>query len=245
MLPEIKLFGIFIPTYFAWLSLIYSLVLYWVSKRAEADPKRLPPVLALDACLWILLSSFLGARLFHVLWESPEMYKDNLYAIFMFWNGGFVYYGGFGGGLLGLFLFCKIRRLDFWQVTDFLAPLLAVGYGAGRMACFLGGCCFGTYCNLPWAVDGRHPVQLYALGLDLALGLVLLLLEKHFSWMKVTARVSSFFLIGHGLNRMIVEYFRMDFRGAFIGGFSISTWISLVLIIAGIALQLKIIRKKA
>jgi phosphatidylglycerol:prolipoprotein diacylglycerol transferase len=244
MLPEIKFFGVVIPTYFAWLSLVYSMVLYWVSRRAQADPARIPPVLALDACLWILVWSFVGARLLHVVWESPEMYKDNLFAILMIWNGGFVYYGGLGAGLLSLFVFCRLKQQDFWQVADFLAPMLAVGYGIGRMACFLGGCCFGTYCSLPWAVEGRHPVQIYALVLDVILGLILLQTEKRFSWMKVTARVSSFFLIGHGANRMFIEYYRMDFRGALIAGFSISTWISLLLILVGIALQLKIILKR-
>lgn len=245
MYPEFKVFGISIPTYFAWLSIVYSMMIYWLSKRAEQDPRRLPPILALDAALWIILSSFIGARLLHVIWETPQLYTENWIAVLSFWNGGFVYYGGLAGGLIGLWFFCRWKRLSFWTLADFLAPMLAIGYGSGRLACFLGGCCFGAYCDLPWAVGGRHPVQIYAFVLDGLLGLTLLLSEKRWNWMKVPTCVSSFFLIGHGANRILMESLRMDFRGGLIAGLTISTWISILLILFGLGLQLKLIMKKA
>lgn len=233
MLPEIKLFGLLIPTYFAWLSLVFSLGIYLVVWKAEKELRWITPTDALNATFWILLPGFVFARLLHVLWESPEIYLEDFSRILMIWNGGFVYYGGLLGGLLGLYFFCRSQRLRFFKFTDFFAPVLALGYGLGRFACFLAGCCYGNYCDLPWAAQGRHPVQLYSLFLEVLHGCILYFANQRRNLQRNEGVISGIFLIVHGGIRFGTEFFRADFRGEFISGLSISSWISLFLIAAG------------
>ena len=82
---------------------------------------------------------------------------------------------------LSAFIFIKRLKLNFWLWHDVLAPVLALGYTLGRLACFFAGCCYGKICDLPWALplkqmdihSGkvetllRHPTALYASGLEL------------------------------------------------------------------------------
>jgi len=239
MLPEIKLFGLLIPTYFAWLSLVFSLGIYLVVLKSEKDPRWITPTDALNATFWILIPGLVFARLLHVVWESPAIYAEDFLRIFMIWNGGFVYFGGLMGGLLGLYFFCKSQRLRFYKFTDFFAPVIALGYGFGRFACFLAGCCYGNYCDLPWAIQGRHPVQLYSLALEVLHGSILFFANQKWKLQKNEGIVSGIFLIVHGGIRFGTEFYRADFRGDFILGLSISSWISLCLIVAGSVILIK------
>lgn len=240
MYPEINLFGTVVPTYFAWLSLVYTLMIFATVRKAELDIKHIPrskpavtPVHALNVCFWIMVPAFVGARLLHVAWESPEIYAEDWTRIFMVWNGGFVYYGGFAAAVAGVYGYARWNKKPFFLFGDFLAPLAAFGYGWGRFACFLAGCCYGEYCDLAWAAQGRNPVQIYSLVLEVTHGLVLWWLSRRPFFAAVPGRVSAVFLIVHGSIRFVLEFYRADFRGEFIAGLSISSWISLVLIAAG------------
>ncbi|MBI3928273.1 MAG: prolipoprotein diacylglyceryl transferase [Armatimonadetes bacterium] len=117
-----------------------------------------------EALPWVTLGGILGARAAFVLLH-PEMLLDPLEAL-RTWRGGLVSYGGMGGALLAWWIFLRRRGLPAREMCDALAPAALVGWGIGRIGCFLtwyGE--FGTASNVPWAfeVDGvaRHPVMLY------------------------------------------------------------------------------------
>ena len=131
--------------------------------------------------------------------------------------------------------------------------MLALGYGLGRLGCFLNGCCFGKLCELPWAVEFhypglpanlRHPTQLYATAWELGALVVLLLLEKYSD--KVQQKVlrtqgALFFtwLALHAVGRLIMEQFRDDYRGAEPLGQSVATWWALAMLLLSLLFFIK------
>lgn len=237
MHPFIKLGeGVVIPTYILIISLVYCIALIWANKRA-IDQER-SRHMALDIGLAIMVGGFLGGRMFHVFYEYPTEYLKDPLRIFRFWEGGFVFYGGFIGALVFAALFIKRRRESFLEWADFYAPILSLGYALGRLGCFFNGCCYGKLCDLPWAVEfhfpgviggARHPTQLYATLMELIVFMVIINLEKR--WL-VRASGMLFFtwLALHGSNRLLMEFYRDDFRGPALGGLSISSWLSVTLL---------------
>lgn len=134
-----------------------------------------------------MISALIGSRGFHVFYESFDYYRQKPWDVLKVWQGGFVFYGGLIGALVGLIAVTKIKKASFWSWADFFAPVVSLGYALGRLGCFLGGCCYGRECELPWAVEFthpgmptglRHPTQLYATALESLVFVFLLWLER-------------------------------------------------------------------
>lgn len=225
--------------YYFLISLDCVILLFWLVKRARQ--KNVDSAVAFDLSLVLMFSSLVGSRLFHVLYEEPALYREDLGRIFKVWYGGFVFYGGFFAAVLGGFLWVKFKKLDLFFWLDFFAPMGAFAYSFGRLSCVLAGCCYGkeTYHDVPWATvnwtfhDGvlRHPTQWYAVLWEFLVLLTLLYLEK-----RQTLRKGNLFflwIILHGFGRLIMETYRADSRGDFVMDYSISTWISFFIIFFG------------
>lgn len=230
-----------VPTYLLAISLIYSSMLFWVVRRAASF--YLQKRITLDLSLAVMVGGFLGARLLHVVYEEPKYYLENPLNVFRFWQGGFVFYGGFFGAFLASEWVVSRYHLTRTTWQDLFTPLFPAGYALGRLACFLAGCCYGRPANLPWAVSfpagveapafiPRHPTQLYALVWEVALLAAVLLIEKNKTktFLNRPGQLFYFWIFGHAIGRLIMESLRADARGPFIMGLSISSWISLGLI---------------
>lgn len=233
MIPVIEIGSIQIPTFFLVISLSLIILLSILSYRVEKFKKNRK--IAFDVAILLMLTSFIGARLFHIFYEEWDYYRQNPFQAIQFWNGGFVFYGGVLLSLVAGFVYAKFKKINFGEWADFLTPLFSLGHSLGRIGCILSGCCYGTYCDLPWSIAGRHPTAQYLAIGELVIFAVLLLLEK--KWNK--RAVGSLFvmwLLLHSLMRFFVEYYRDDFRGVFLniplfGSLSISQMISLALIL--------------
>jgi phosphatidylglycerol---prolipoprotein diacylglyceryl transferase len=176
----------------------------------------------------MLITIPLGARLLHVFYEEPSYYNESWIRVFEVWRGGFVYFGGLLFSLLFFwFYFRKPRARKFSEVLDFFTPVLSLGTGLGRIACFLQGCCYGQSFNGLWAVKGLHPTQLYIFFWEMLLFTLLLGFEKR-KW--PAGHLFLFWIAASSTGRFIVEFYRDDFRGQMIAGLAISQWISLGLI---------------
>ncbi|QLY25034.1 prolipoprotein diacylglyceryl transferase [Bdellovibrio sp. KM01] len=241
MFPTIEISSeIHVPTYYLVICVVVAICLIWVTRRSQQQKLSVPHTL--DLSLLIMAFGFIGGRLFHVFYESFSYYQNNLMRILYFWDGGFVFYGG---ALLAAFagmtyLYFKAHD-QLENYLDLLAPVLALGYGLGRIACFLAGCCYGRACDLPWAIAGKHPSQLYAVLWELGVVMVLLGLEKSrrpLKFFRTPGRLFYVWMILHGSGRLIMESFRDDFRGPTVG-FSISSWISWGIIVLGLTLLSK------
>jgi phosphatidylglycerol:prolipoprotein diacylglycerol transferase len=245
-----------IPTYLLILSLTYSLSVVWI--YAQAGRKGFDRTLAMDFSLMIMLGGFIGARLTHILYENPNYYLDNPMDVFKIWQGGFVFFGGFVGAFVATYAYAQIKKQKYSEWADFFAPVFPIGYALGRLGCFLNGCCYGAICALPWAVEfnqpglptgERHPTQIYAAGWELLVSLpVVLLTQKLISKNKANQKKYAglayvSWIIAHCLGRILMEYFRDDYRGDLILGLSISTWVSLVLLLTASSFAYRICRK--
>jgi phosphatidylglycerol:prolipoprotein diacylglycerol transferase len=142
-------------------------------------------------------------------------------------------------------LFAHMRKLNWLQLMDFIAPLVPLGLGAGRIGNFINAELWGRPTDLPWGmvfpnVDAipRHPSQLYEFALEgIALFTLLWLYSKK---PRPTGAVSGLFLIGYGSFRFIGEFARTPDDGIFglmSFGISMGQWLSLPMILAGIALM--------
>jgi len=196
-----------------------------------------------DALFYGILGTILGGRLGYVLFYKVSDYLAEPWRIFHVWEGGMSFHGGLLGVILAMAWFARSRRQDWLAVTDFIAPLVPLALAAGRLGNFINAELWGRPAAVPWAmvfpnVDGvpRHPSQLYEFALE---GLLLFGVLWWFSRRsRPRGAVSGAFLAGYGVLRFLVEFTREpdSFLGFLALGFSMGQWLSLPMLIAGIAL---------
>ena len=184
-----------------------------------------------------------GGRLGYVLFYKPAYYLANPLEIPQMWLGGMSFHGGLIGVTLACILFARRHRKNWFDVTDFVAPLVTIGLGAGRLGNFINAELPGRESHLPWAMIfprtdllPRHPSQLYECILE---GPVLLLILWWISCRpQPRATVSAAFLIAYGIFRFCVEFTRQpdDFLGYLQFGLSMGQWLSLPMVAVGLGL---------
>jgi phosphatidylglycerol:prolipoprotein diacylglycerol transferase len=187
----------------------------------------------------LLILGFIGARITHVIYEEPSYYMNHPLYVLYFWYGGFVFYGGAFAGLLAGLLYCRRNKLNFLDKLNFFTPIFAVGYGLGRIACFISGCCYGKYCDLLVCrlnSESRYPTQLLAVGIEF---IILGFLQSIKSSSFVSNNLFFIYVLLHSSGRLIMENFRDDFRGSQLFGMSISSFISFLLIFISIIILVK------
>lgn len=237
MYPILSLGSVAIPTYYLMISLASVLGLVWFLKRTPAADESL----AINTAAVGLIAGFIGARLFHVVYEDPGYYFKDIRHIFEVWRGGFVYYGGLIAGFWAAVSYLKKRTMSVSPWLDRAALPMGLAYAVGRLGCFFNGCCYGRVCDLPWAVKfpshitfgmallPRHPTQIYATVFEMALVLTLLFAEKK-RWFKWRGQLFWVWLTGHSVGRLLMEHWRDDDRGFMLWGISISTLISIAIL---------------
>jgi len=160
------------------------------------------------------LGVILGGRIGYVLFYSFSDFISNPLMLFQVWQGGMSFHGGFLGVLVAMALFNRKYKKGFFNIMDFVAPLIPLGLGFGRIGNFINGELWGKTTDLPWgmifpAADNlpRHPNPLYEAILE---GLVLFIIMWWFS-AKPRARmaISALFCIGYGSFRFIIEFVRV------------------------------------
>ena len=218
------------------------------AKRQGEDHEKI-----MDLCFYVLIAAILGSRLFYVA-TSPEVFLKDPVEILKIWNGGLVFYGGFIAALVTGVIYLKVKNIPVWKTADIMAPSVAIAHFFGRIGCFFAGCCYGKYCDLPWAVTFNHsdslaptgiplhPTQLYeALG-NLAIFLFLFFFRKH---KKYDGQLFWLYVLIYGITRSFIETFRADFRGEFLYGvLSISQVVGGLMAVVSL-IMLFILRKRA
>lgn len=228
MFPWITIGPVTIPTFFLVNAIIASLCFVWTMSRAEVSKSDLKFVA--DLTFVLMVGGLFGARLFHVLYENLDFYQAHPQNIFFLWEGGFTFYGGFLLALLSGLVFAKYSQQSPIEYFDLYAPVLSLSYALGRVGCLLTGCCYGKACEFPWAINGRHPTQLYSTLWELGVLCILLGLEKKKN--RPPSFIFAVWLMLHATGRFLIEFLRDDFRGP-AALLSVSSWISLVLFVIG------------
>jgi phosphatidylglycerol---prolipoprotein diacylglyceryl transferase len=201
-----------------WYGVMYVLAFLsflWLNKRRAAqEPWRGWTSEDVDDVLFYgFLGVILGGRLGEVILYQLPYYINHPAEILAIWRGGMSFHGGFLGVVIAMALYARKTGRSFWQVTDFVAPAVPLGYAFGRFGNFINQELVGRPSDAAWAmifpaVDQipRHPSQIYHLLLD---GLLLFAVLWWFSsTRRPTRTVSALFLIGYGITRSIVELFR-------------------------------------
>ena len=199
-----------------------------------------------DALFYGALGVILGGRIGYVLFYQFGSFIQHPLDIVKIWQGGMSFHGGFLGVLVAMFFFTRKYPQPWLKIMDFVAPLVPIGLGAGRMGNFINGELWGRATNSSYGmifpqVDhiARHPSQLYEFALE---GLVLFSILWIFSRkQRPIGAISALFLIGYGSFRFLVEFTRQpdDFLGLLQLGLSMGQWLSLPMILLGVWMWFK------
>lgn len=228
---------------------------------AEHDAKVMGynPDVIWDFAFCAMIFSLIGARLYYVMF-SWEYYKDNLWSILNTRNGGMAIYGGVIAAFITLFVYCKIKKQNPFQLGDSCVLGLILGQVIGRWGNFMNREAFGGYTDNLFAmrlpidmvnaesiteemrthvVEGCnyiqvHPTFLYESCWNAVLLVVLLCYRKH---KKFQGEICLFYLGGYGLGRFWIEGMRTDQLLLPGTNLAVSQLLSLVLVIGALAVD--------
>ncbi len=173
---------------------------------------------------WLIISMLIGARLGQVLFYSWNYFKIRPLEIFLPFDTanawqftgirGMSYFGGVLGSIICLYLASRIKRINFWKLSDLIVPAIPLGYTFGRLGNFINGELYGKIAKSPIGMYFpespqlalRHPNQLYeALFEGVLLFAILWRLRKY---NLIEGTLSAIYLIGYGITRFMLEFLR-------------------------------------
>ncbi len=240
--PVIVQFG---PVAIRWYGVMYLVGFlggWWLMRRRATQPESgWTRAEVGDLLFYSALGVIVGGRLGYVFFYGWERLLEDPWFALRIQEGGMSFHGGLIGVLLAAALFARKTRRQFIDVTDFGAPVVPIGLGAGRIGNFINAELWGRTTEAPWGIVfpgagplPRHPSQLYEALLE---GVVLFVLLWWFSARpRPRYAVSGLFLIGYGAFRFLVEFFRepdAHLGFLFAGWLTMGQLLTLPMLIAG------------
>lgn len=233
------------PVYWYGLMYLVGFLVGWMllTVRSRFSPRGFTQEQIADIAFYTALGAIIGGRLGYVLFYDWPVFSSNPLLIFQTWKGGMSFHGGLLGVLIAMIVFAKKTHKPFLVLTDFIAPVVPIGLGAGRIGNFINGELWGRVTQSSWGMIfphagplPRYPSQLYEFLLE---GILLFLIVFTFSWKpRPVGAVSGLFALCYGLFRCIAEFFREpDVQiGYLFGGITEGQLLSIPLILVGISL---------
>ncbi len=189
---------------------------------------------------------FIGAKVIYFLTVLPLIvdnwanYENNFMQLLIDGFGGFVFYGGLIGSLIGIYVYCRKVKMPVGPFYDVAVAAIPVMHGIGRIGCLMAGCCYGREYHGPFAITfpdnelipslsgvERFPMQIIEVLYNLVLFVALFLLIK--KKILKNGRALGVYLMAYSAMRFILEFFRGDAVRGHLGELSTSQWISLVI----------------
>ena len=206
------------PLKIHWYGLMYLggfVAAWWLANRRAARPESgWNPQQVSDLIFYCALGVVLGGRFGYVLFYNFDRFLADPLWLFAVWEGGMAFHGGLLGVITAIALFGRKYHKGFFTVADFVAPLVPIGLGLGRLGNFIGQELWGRPTDVAWGMIfpndplqlARHPSQLYQFALE---GILLFALVLWFS-SKPRPRwaVAGMFSLGYGCPRFFAEFFR-------------------------------------
>ncbi len=198
--------------------------------------------------IYAVIAGAIGAKLLFLAVSARQIIELHL-GLEAIIKGGFVFYGGLFGGILGLWIYTKQFHFPIYDLLDLFAVVLPLGHAIGRVGCFFSGCCYGIPYDGFFSYTYEHtlgdapigvpllPVQLIESVCLLALFVCVLcifLLKPQKRGMPAFV-----YIFGYATMRFILEFFRGDYVRGIFGIFSTSQWISILLFCAAAVLLLR------
>ena len=233
--------------------IVSVLILAVYLSMKEAPRKKIDPDDIIDFILIAFPLAIVGARLYYVIFEWGY-YSQHLGEIFAIWNGGIAIYGGLLTGALVLYLFSRRRLIEPIDFLDIAAPSVMIAQSIGRWGNFFNQEAYGaavkslnylpSFIRDQMYIDGsyRQPTFLYESIWNLLGFLLILILRRKPQFLR-QGEVTAFYLIWYGFGRMIIEGMRTD--SLMFAGLRVSQWLSMILILVGLAIIIYQRRKKA
>tara|TARA_R110002126_G_scaffold10245_72_gene46745 strand:- start:1607 stop:2440 length:834 start_codon:yes stop_codon:yes gene_type:complete len=245
------------PLNIHWYGVMYAVAFglaYWLASRQAAKAgSGWSKEQVSDLLFFGMLGVIIGGRVGYVLFYNFEHFLADPVYLFKTWQGGMSFHGGLLGVLLAMLWFAKRNGKSFLALGDFVAPLIPLGLAAGRLGNFINAELWGRTTDVPWAVLfpnagplPRHPSQLYHVALEGILLFVIIIAVRRLK--PATGTLGGVFLLGYGVFRFIVEFFRepdAHLRQLAEAGLTMGQWLCLPMIIAGISLIVFVNKKPA
>lgn len=194
-----------------------------------------------DMMFWGAIGVILGGRTGYMVFYNLKVLLADPLSFFRIWDGGMSFHGGLLGVILAMFLLARRWNLRFFEVSDFVAPLVPIGLFAGRIGNFINAELWGRQTDVWWGVifpnvDNvpRHPSQLYQACLE---GVVLfVLLHFYRKTSPPVGAISGLFLVGYGIARITVEFVREPDAhiGYLAGGITQGQLLSIPMVVLGL-----------
>ena len=247
MLPYINILGRMVPTYglLAFTGIVVAICfgVFYFSKFYDIKKEDI-----FYASMFAIIGIGIGAKLLYIITILPDLIErfnilDWKTLIPRLLQGGFVFYGGLIGGVVGLYVYAKSFKISFKKLCMILIPVVPIFHSIGRIGCLLAGCCHGieyngfgsiTFYNTELAPVGvpLFPMQIVESICNLIIFIIILVTYKKF---KGTYKTIALYALLYSIVRFILEFYRGDAaRGIIL--LSTSQWISIALFIVGIAL---------
>ncbi|MBI3208359.1 MAG: prolipoprotein diacylglyceryl transferase [Candidatus Solibacter usitatus] len=247
MFPKVFSIGsFFLPTYGVLVTLGFLAGLSVVGKLAKR--RGMDAQLVMDLGIYVALAGLAGAKLLMILYDFDTYLKkpSEIFSLATLQAGG-VFHGGLIAALLVAVWYLRSRKLPFLPVADVFAPGIALGHAIGRLGCFAAGCCWGDFCERPWAVRftdpeaGRlvgvplgvplHPTQLYEAAAEFAIFAFLYLRSRE---QRPAGTMIGLYLMLYPAARFFVEFVRShDQPNPFGWPLSLAQWASAGLFLVG------------
>jgi len=234
---EIRYYGIIF-------ALGFILAYFFITYLAKQRKLNLTKDNTLDLLFYLIIGTVLGARIFEVLVYNLKYYLANPFEIIAIWHGGLSFHGGLVGAIIALFMYCKKRKIQFYDLADIIVIPLAFALFLGRIANFINGELVGRITNVSWCVkfknyEGcRHPSQLYESLKNLIIFSTLWFIKE----MKLKKGILFWtFVLMYSTLRFFVEFFRApDIQLGFIFGLTMGQWLNIVMFAVGVYFFFKI-----
>ena len=195
----------------------------------------------LDLAIVIVVTVLVGIICAILFENTYEAIKASINGLVPHWTWAMTFYGGLFGGVVTFILMYRFYYLRnnepiFKKILVIAPSCICFGHAFGRLGCFLSGCCYGiethTCLDIDFPSIGKHlPTQLIEMAFLLILGGLLLVL----AFKKVTSYTAIIYLLGYGIFRFVIEFFRGDERGQ-LAGLSPSQYWCIVLILFAVVL---------
>lgn len=253
MTDTISIFGKELPLYglFFYIGIVFAGALSFIPSRK----RKIPGFDWLSACGFAMIGAIIGAKLLFILVSIKEIIRLDL-SLYAIIKGGFVFYGGLIGGILGILIFTRRYKMPTIDYFDTAASVVPLGHAFGRVGCFFAGCCYGMPYSGKFSVvytttAGMTPLNTPLLPIQLIESLLLLitfgvLYTVTLKYPQKKGLPTILYISIYSVIRFILEFFRGDKERGGIGFLSTSQIVSLILLAGCISIlvYVKKIRKK-
>ena len=195
---------------------------------------------------YFIIFGLVAGRFAHVLSEWAY-YKDHLADVYKIWQGGTAFFGVLIGCLLTLIIYCKIKKISFWLLSDILAVAAPLAQAIGRWGNYFNQEIVGQPTNLAWGLPidfGKrpigyeayqyfHPVFLYESMADIIIFIILFFFISRKKYFKQGDTILIYFIL-YSLARFSFDFLRAE--AVNIGPLVWTQWVSIILIVVSLVI---------